>query len=1340
MNQGTPAGEKPERRIIVELRRLCAERARREVEVEKARRLAAAVAQRELERAAAAAREDFERASAELQGTYEGKKGDAGRMFEADQGRATREYERDKGETVVRLDSQEGAARKALHNTIWAADTIYEANQGKPGAEYEQTKKELRARASDLSVLEGEASRLLARYGDAALPAAGQGQSGGEGHLGEAPAADVQASLGAAHAALVVLDRMTLPKVVRRAWPVVIAVMIGLGAAAGAAGAEQWKLGPHAAIVGVGGAALGGVMMWALRRASRAKVAGVRSRLVELVGIAHRALDAALSEAAAKRDRLSAALKDKRDSEVRAAKEKYTPAITGARQEKEHTLRELAAKYSRRVSEIERARDDEIGAAERERGALLESAQRALDLATSGAQRGYAEAMELANTRHQAEWSALAREWKSGMQGAYSAADAVIQVSARASPPWDSPAWEGWAPPREGAGGVRFGSLHVDLAGFEGGLPTDPGLIVPGPAGFELPVSLWLSEGASLLVKHGATGGGRSEAISALQAVMLRILTALPPGKARFTVIDPIGLGENFAGFMHLADYDDALVTGKIWTEARHIEQRLADLTEHMENVIQKYLRNEFRTIAEYNLQAGEIAEPYRFLVIADFPVGFSDTAAKRLSSIITSGARCGVYTLIAMDTRQPMPPGTPRADIERNSTILSWKAGGDNGAKGPGRFVYDDPDFAALPLTVEAPPSDEQLTRIVHQVGGAAKDSRRVQVPFDVVAPSLAETWSRDASLDVRVPLGRAGATKLQSLTLGRGTSQHALVAGKTGSGKSTLLHALITSVALWYSPDEVELYLVDFKKGVEFKTYATHDLPHARAVAVESDREFGLSVLQRLDSELKRRANLYRDLGVQDLDGFRRAVASGRGGELVASRNGRGPAMPRILLVIDEFQEFFTEDDKVAQEAALLLDRLVRQGRAFGVHVLLGSQTLSGAYSLARSTMGQMAVRIALQCSEADSYLILGEDNSAARLLSRPGEAIYNDAGGLVEANSPFQVVWLPDEQRERFLGQVAAAAAARGFERDEPQAVFEGNAPADIARNRPLAELLAARAGGGVSVPATTRAWLGEPISIKDPTSVAFRRHSGGNLLVVGQREETALAMLASSLLSLIAQHPPGAAQFAFLDATPPDSALSGEPERLIGSLTEDRGSGRAEVRLAGVRDAAAVLGELAAELGRRQQDERPAGARFLFINGLHRFRALKRKEDDFGFSASEGPLTPDKHLAAILRDGPAVGIHTILWCDTVANLNRALERQALREFDSRVLMQMSGADSGALIDAPDASKLGLHRAMLYNEEHGLVEKFRPNSMPTERWLTAALSGRSPGPVTPAVTGQA
>src|SRR5205823_5887144 len=102
---------------------------------------------------------------------------------------------------------------------------------------------------------------------------------------------------------------------------------------------------------------------------------------------------------------------------------------------------------------------------------------------------------------------------------------------------------------------------------------------------------------------------------------------------------------------------------------------------------------------------------------------------------------------------------------------------------------------------------------------------------------------------------------------------------------------------------------------------------------------------------------------------------------------------------------------------------------------------------------------IRIALQCSEADAHLILSDDNAAARLLSRPGEAIYNDSNGTVEGNEFFQVVWLTDEQREDYLRRVRALAKERAYVPPYPQLVFEGKAPAPLAKNDRLRDLLAA-----------------------------------------------------------------------------------------------------------------------------------------------------------------------------------------------------------------------------------------------------------------------------------------
>ena len=158
----------------------------------------------------------------------------------------------------------------------------------------------------------------------------------------------------------------------------------------------------------------------------------------------------------------------------------------------------------------------------------------------------------------------------------------------------------------------------------------------------------------------------------------------------------------------------------------------------------------------------------------------------------------------------------------------------------------------------------------------------------------------------------------------------------------------------------------------------------------------------------------------------------------------------------------------------------------------------------------------------------------------------------------------------------------------------------------------------------------------------------------------------------------------------------------------------------VTVGGWSDAARMLAELAAEVERRQSNA-DAPDVFLFIHDLARFRDLRRKADDFGFSRREEDAGPADHLLTILREGPGLGIHVVTWCDNVSNLNRSFDQGSIREFEMRVLFQMSQTDSGLLLDAPHASRLGPRPAPLFfSEDQNRLEKFRPYGRPSEELL--------------------
>ncbi|MBM3967210.1 MAG: hypothetical protein FJ308_19430, partial [Planctomycetes bacterium] len=664
--------------------------------------------------------------------------------------------------------------------------------------------------------------------------------------------------------------------------------------------------------------------------------------------------------------------------------------------------------------------------------------------------------------------------------------------------------------------------------------------------------------------------------------VLLRAVTSLPAGKLQTTIIDPEGLGKKFSWLMHLADVDPSLVNHRVWTQPIHIADQLALAARHVEDVIQQSLRNRYRNLHEYNENAGPMAIPYRLIVWAGFPFGLDDHSWQSLCSILSSGGRCGVGVILLSSENIVWPTFADRKKLkeyglhlhiahENNSNPLAVDVVTSR-ITTDSRVTVGIPEFETFPMELVSPPDEASLARIMqHHLVAATNIGKRI-VPFSSISPDPDAIQQASSAEGLDIPIGISDAGRPQFVRLGTGTSQHVLIAGKTGSGKSSLLHTLISSAALNYSPEELRLVLLDFKKGVEFQVYAELGLSHTDIIGIESRREFGLSTLEYLDRVLSARGEAFRGWSVQDLPSLKKKHPEIR--------------LPRILIVIDEFQEMFVEDDKLSQQASMLMDRIVRQGRSFGMHLILASQTLGGAYSLPRTTLSQMAVRIALQCDSSDAMLILSEDNTAAERLRHSGQGIYNEIGGRIEGNQNFQGSFLQKiEQLERLSAlphfPVPHAPTTNAIGR---RIIFEGHKPAIWDHSAVQSALAAIKPSDTSAIP-----WiLGDSVSIEPPIVRQFTRNAGRNAMIVSSEDRNVASMIASWIAGTVSQpesttasddpsHPnaPDLGRFFIIDGCRPEDT---NIQQVLSWLPKSK----ANVRLAGARDALMTLAVLNEEL--------------------------------------------------------------------------------------------------------------------------------------------------------------
>ncbi|WQW50234.1 DNA translocase FtsK [Helicobacter pylori] len=478
----------------------------------------------------------------------------------------------------------------------------------------------------------------------------------------------------------------------------------------------------------------------------------------------------------------------------------------------------------------------------------------------------------------------------------------------------------------------------------------------------------------SLYIEHEKDG-------QFLREMLMRLLSSTPLVQLEIVLVDALSLGGIFNLARRLLDKDnDFIYQKRILTESKEIEEALKHLYEYLKVNLQEKLAG-FRDFAHYNEDAKDRL-PLKALFLSGVDA-LSQNALYYLEKIMRFGSKNGVLSFVNLESEKN---NKSAEDLKRYA-----------------EFFRDNKSFERLKyLNVEV--INDQGIKSQHMKDFADKIKayyeKKKAVKRELKDLQKDEKfWTESSQFKVSVPVGWDINHKEVCFEIGE-AQNHTLICDHSGSGKSNFLHVLIQNLAFYYAPDEVQLFLLDYKEGVEFNAYTDPILEHARLVSVASSVGFGVSFLSWLCDEIQKRAELFKQFKVKDLSDYR-----------------KHEKMPRLIVVIDEFQVLFS-DNKSTKAVEGHLNTLLKKGRSYGVHLVLATQTMRGT-DINPSFKAQIANRIALPMDAEDSTKILDDD--VACELVRP-EAIFNNNGGHQKFHTKMSIPKAPDDFKS-FLTKIHA-----------------------------------------------------------------------------------------------------------------------------------------------------------------------------------------------------------------------------------------------------------------------------------------------------------------------------
>ena len=544
-------------------------------------------------------------------------------------------------------------------------------------------------------------------------------------------------------------------------------------------------------------------------------------------------------------------------------------------------------------------------------------------------------------------------------------------------------------------------------------------------------------------------------------------------------------------------------------------------------------------------------------------------------------------------------------------------------------------------------------------------------------------------------IPVGSSDTGDLVDFTLDTVSHIHCFIIGQSGTGKSVFLHDVIIGAMAKYSPEELELYLMDFKiGGVEFNRYKNEK--HVKALLVDnSDIQITLEILRDISNKMRERGKLLRASGVSNIVEYNQVNPDKK--------------MPRIVFIADECHVMFptmnSKEAKLYREISEILSKIAKEGRSQGVHLVLATQTIAQA-EIPSEVINNISDFYLLKCAPGDSErLVPGSTSTTSQL--KTGQVLHHD----IDNDVVFKSTYLPTKEAFEIIKKINGKTKA--FTND--QFYFVGSQIFEI--DDEVKSLLAKK----------TSIAFGRSIDTKmEPVIIPLRNEYADNVMLFGINDEEQVSRTAmASIKSLRISNKDVAIKV--INCLPSDQKKT---TKMLKDL-ESKG----EIELLNPSTCGAELQRIATSI--KNRDVEPM---VLYILGQERFRELRMDmeiatekptaaADDFGFDSSmfSGGSSSDsdfnsylKVIDYILKNGAEVGVHVILQIDKPKQLLFSDYLSAKEFFNMFHHLVMLKSDDNAVNTLGMSDDLRLEnlssdierlRAIYYNETNNSYTLFTP-----------------------------